>query len=101
MNLINCDMRKYTGLTQPESASHLKMSSVLHCLGLYSDPSDINFVHVHQNAIRNAFPFPVMGLPCPTPTQGDSSVVDRWSLSVTGKEAFAYMERWLGGKQGI
>lgn len=54
MNVINCDMRKYTGLTQPESDCHLKMSSIFHCLGLYNDPSDINFVHVHQNAIRNA-----------------------------------------------
>lgn len=48
-------MRKYTGLTQPESDCHLKMSSIFHCLGVYNDPSDINFVHVHQNAIRNAY----------------------------------------------
>lgn len=56
-------MRKYTGLTQPESCCHLKMSSIFHCLGLYSDPSDINFVHVHQNAIRNAYTALFTGLP--------------------------------------
>lgn len=55
VNLINCDMRKYTGLTQLQSDCHLKISTMLHCLGLYNDPSDINFVHVHQNAIRNAY----------------------------------------------
>lgn len=41
-------------------------------------------------------PFSIMGLPCPTPTQGDSLVVDGWPFSVTGWKAFAYMERCLG-----
>lgn len=88
-------MRKYTGLTQPESDCHLKMSLISHCLGLYNDPSDINFVHVHQNAIRNARTLP-WSQARPGPPIGVSQQrfpgIDEWFLSVTHVKTFAYME---------
>lgn len=89
-------MRKYTGLTQPESDCHLKMSLIFHCLGLYNDPSDINFVRVHQNAIRNAHTLLPCSQACPGPpirvSQQRFPGIDEWFLFVTHVKTFAYME---------
>lgn len=97
-------MRKYTGLTQLESGCHLKMSSIFHCLGLYNDPSDINFVHVHQNAIRNAYNTSLLtGLHSVSNWRlavKESPVVHKWFLPVTHMKEFGYGKGILGKLEG-